>query len=203
MKVLYRNDRPKILNLLDEQALRCWRARKTTSITGNCIVKRATHLSHCKLEIYFLSYLGNPLRNLISSKTKPNLLHTHAALCLTCTCQGLNPCERMESKNSARRWAPSPANRSCTFFLKKGNRTASWVLLRSCSILETAVSRGCIEARPNWTSQDHLFNNSRLADSLAFGVPIMPSCKSLPIAKLILSEAINRVQALTLMYLVK
>lgn len=30
------------------------------------------------------------------------------------------------------------------------------------------------------------FNNGRLVDSLAFNVTIMPSCKSLPIAKLIL-----------------
>src|SRR5271155_89554 len=99
------------------------KARRTTSITGNCIEKHATDLSHGKLEICFLSSLGNPLRNLVSSKTKSNLLHTHAALCLNCTCQGSDPCEQIESKNSTRRWPPSPAldncNRSCTFFLKR------------------------------------------------------------------------------------
>jgi hypothetical protein len=30
------------------------------------------------------------------------------------------------------------------------------------------------------------FNNGRLADSLAFSVPIMPRCKSLPIVKIVL-----------------
>jgi hypothetical protein len=77
---------------------------------------------HAKLCLWLWSMLRVHARNILVflGRMAEDMGH---ALHLDCTCQGLDPCERIESKNSTRRWVTSPAldncNRSCTFFLKR------------------------------------------------------------------------------------